>query len=175
MFEQVFAAITTVVTLQKGCTGYLDEVPWSAVPVKGVDASGRPFFSLPLFTTKLDRHGGIGSNVYPKEARGMVTFFKRYSDPTHNVWVSADSHKTHGFADPTIRGKLENPSNGDLEDMMLRVVSGETVEFIYEDKKSPNEWGRFSRTTRLMTPDEVRVATDALLEKGGEGMMSAAV
>lgn len=169
MFEQVFAAITTVVTLQKGSTGYLDEVPWSTVPVKGVDASGRPFFALPLFTTKLDRHGGIDTNVYHKEGRGMVTFFKRYSDPNHNVWVSADSHKTDGYANPTIRGALENPNNGDLEDMMLRVVSGETVEFIYEDKKAPHLWGRFARTTRLMTPDEVQVAMDAMLVKTDKG------
>lgn len=171
MFEAIMNAITTTVTLAKGCTGYLDEVQWSSVPVKGIDNAGRPFFSLPLITKKDERHGGLGSPVHSKESRGMVTFFKRFTDPTHPVWVTADSHTTRGYANPTIRGALENPANGDIEDLLLRVVCGETVEFVYEDKKNPDEWGRFSRTTRLMTPEEVRVATDALLEEGGKGLL----
>lgn len=154
-------AITTVIpTAHIGYTGYLDEMPWSEGAVKGSDENGRPFFALPLLTIRHDRHGNKGSPIHTGQGISMVCFFKRYSDPTHPVWVACNSHKTRGNANPIVGGRIENPLNGDIEQLMLRLVSGEAVEFIWGSKDEPDNWGLYSKVCRLMSPAEVQAAQD---------------
>lgn len=162
MFEKVLAAITNILpTIKTGSTGYLDEVPWIHTPVKGVDAEGRPFFALPLTTTKADRVGGKGEPEYFNERYGVVCFFKRYSDPTNQTWVSIGSHRTGEDANPCAEGALHDPANGKLEELLLKLVKGERVEFTWQNPKNPDKYGRSHRASRVLKPEEVLVVKDA--------------
>jgi hypothetical protein len=155
MFARLMQFITAVYENAKtGSTGYLDRMPWVETPMKGVDEHGREFFLLPLFTTQFNRYGGEGGETHISERKGVVCFFKRFSDPSHPVWVVAESHEAGLPANPCMGGAIRNPANGDIEDLFLQLLKGETVEFDWSDDRDP-DWGKFSRSSRLLTPAEV--------------------
>ena len=150
MFQKVLDAIGNTTTPMVGSTGYLDHSPWT-MPVKGVDPHGRPFFSIPLCTKSTSCYDMKNGEVHVHEGKGMVTFFQRYtSDPM--LWVTANSHDVGENVTPILNGAIKDPDNGDVVEMMLRILKGEEVEFIFE-KDMYNS--RFTMTSRLLTPFEV--------------------
>jgi hypothetical protein len=153
MFHKIFEFLTTTIEIAPlGSTGYLDMFPWLNAG-KGTDQYGRPFFVIPLETKKGNRHGPAGETVYESTNRGMVCFFKRYSSTDSPVWVVGQSHIAGANASPLLGGPVGNPTNGDVEEMLLRVLKGETVEFVYEGPEYFDS--RYTRTTRMLSPQEV--------------------
>jgi hypothetical protein len=151
-FQKVFDAISAVLSNPPiGDTGYLDMMPWMP-PSKGTDESGRPFFTLPLHV-----HGAyrIGKNPVHIDSPsvGQTTFFKRYSGSDSDIWVTAESHVAGFHANPCLHGELVDPDNGNLEEMLLRVVNGEEVEFLW--KAGWNDGTFYRRICRLATPEEI--------------------
>jgi hypothetical protein len=154
MFEKILAKLTKVYeNIIIGDTGYLDQMPWIDEPVKGVDAKGRPFFALPLYVEVVEKMSD--GTEYRRVLLGVTVFFKRYSDPTHAVWVTAGSHVIGSSPSPVIEGAIGNPDNGDVEDLIEKLIAGETVEFIY-DSIAFN--GKYRRTARVLRPDEITSA-----------------
>ena len=154
MFENVMKLIaSTDNRILVGGTGYLDLAPWSG-PTKGIDEHGRPFFSLPLEVKSMNRIGADGEE-YTDTRRGMVTFFKRFSDPDSTIWVTGSSHVA-GEGARVFDSAVSNPDNGNAEAMMANVVAGDTVVFLWE-----KDWNgsKQVRTVRMLTASELEAIT----------------
>jgi hypothetical protein len=149
MFEKILAAIIDTATIEVGCTSYLDTAPWSN-PVKGICPKGRPFFSLPMEIVELEQY--IGEPERKKTCTGMTTFFQRYTDDK-KVWVTAKSHSAGAASSPILSGAVSDPDNGNTEELLLQLLQGETVTFIWSQ-----DWDykvKYTRICRLLTPAEV--------------------
>lgn len=162
-FQKVFDAIPLTMPLDRkpvmGTTGYLDMMPWMP-PTKGTDEYDRPFFTLPLHVYGEHRIGQ--GEVWKDDASiGQTTFFQRYTDS--DIWVSAESHIAGSHANPCLHGELANPSNGDLEEMLLKVIEGEDVEFLW--KGGWNDGTYYRRVCRLATVKEIREALKAAMQE----------
>lgn len=165
MFEKIISSsIQTTASAPISDTGYLDMMPWTG-PVKGTDEHGRPFFALPLETVQ-ERRIRTGGQVFKHITVGMVCFFQRYSNDS-GLWVTAESHVAGEPAAPIPNGAIRNPDNGRVEDLLLKVLNGETVEFFYKStwKDDVDCFMRF--TTRMLTPVEIEMARAKDLPENG--------
>lgn len=150
MFKKIFEKIQQETMAIVGSTGYLDMMPWGP-PAKGVDQHGRPFFVLPVRVVEEHRYG-MGT-VFVQERTGMVCFFKRYSDPSSSVWVTATSHIAGNGANPVLTGALQNPDNGVLEELLLKILDGQESEFLFEKGWKDGTYYKFR--ARLPTAEEI--------------------
>ena len=153
MFEKIMNSLPKLDSknVVMGNTGYLDMFPWLTKPYAFVDRHNRPGFVAPFEVVEKETYSN-GEIRQGKIRQGMVALFQRYT-ADNGVWVTGESHIAGICTAPFLNGPIQGYGCFDPEEVMERVMKGETVTIKYDGKNFPGS--TYERRIRLMTPEEV--------------------